>query len=137
MQLLTKGYYLPEATDPSEGAVGTGWFNSLAANMTRLNAHNHDGVNSQPISTSSLSRYTSTILPANWVADGGGNVHVDIVVPIGISGATAPLNDINSYSLTFITSGGERINPTVTRLTSTSFRVEQNDPTLTVTVLYV
>ena len=138
MLLLSKGYYQPENADPSEGAVGAGWFNSLAANMARLNDHNHDGVNSQALSTAAITRFTSTILPADWVSDGGGNYHFDVTVPAGISGAVAPLNDINYYAMSFINATtGERLLPGMTRLTSTTYRVEQNDPTMTMTILYV
>ena len=138
MLLLTKGYYKPEANDPSEGAAGVGWFNSMAENMQRLNDHNHDGVNSQALSTAAISRYTSTVLPADWVNDGGGNYHADVTVPAGISGAVAPLNDVDSYVMNFIIAAtGERILPTITKLTSTTFRVAQNDPTITLTILYV
>jgi hypothetical protein len=138
MLLLSKGYYKPQANDPSEGAAGVGWFSSMEANMQRLNDHNHDGVNSQSLSTAAITRYTSTINPADWVSDGGGNYHFDVTVPAGISGAVAPLNDINSYSLSFINATtGERLLPTITRLTSTTFRVEQNDNTMTMTILYV
>lgn len=143
MQLLSMGYWLPEDTDPSEGIEGVGWWESLKANAQRQNDHNHDGVNSQPLSTTALTKYTSTLLPAGWIADALGGYYQDVVVPAAISGATAPYNDINFYSLSFLlgvngdADYGTRVYPTVTRLSSTTFRVNFGDNTRQLTVLYV
>lgn len=137
MQTLSKGYYKPAVNDPSEGAAGTGWFESHRSNWQRVNDHDHDGINSQAISTAGLQKLTSTILVADWVNDGGGNYHCDITVPAAISGAVAPLNDITYYMLKLMeTATGNPVALTWTRLTATTFRVETNN-NVDVTILYV
>lgn len=141
MLTLSYGYYQPETPDPSEGAPGIGWMESIEQNFSRLNDHDHDGINSAALSTTNLSKLVSHILAADWVNDGGGNFHVVVTVPAGISAAPAPLNDIIYYALKFMderagATYGDELGLTVERETATTFTVYSNQA-IDVLVLYV
>lgn len=128
MQTLSYGYKNPENTD--YGAV---WFPALNFNIVRLNSHNHDGVNSPFLAPSSVTKPTSVILAAAWVAVAGqtGTYRQSVAVPAGVA-------EISNYFIQFyITSNGYRLDPTVERIDATHFYVYVNDNTLAITALYV
>lgn len=133
MQLTTYGYRLPETGDKAKGT--SGWFASLAYNISRLDAHNHDGNNSALLTLASFAPFTSTAAAASWVADGsGGGYKQTITVPGGIS-------EVNDYHIEFIFTApagvvGQRAALGLKRLTATTFEIYCNDITAAFTIVY-
>jgi hypothetical protein len=125
---LSKGYKQPDTGDR-----GTSWFADLNFDITRINAHNHDGSNSEAISVNSITKSTATIAAASWGADlGGSSYKQTITLPTGFS--------FDDTILKFIISGGaddgQLIYPTVIKQSSTTFDVYINDNTQTLKVIY-
>lgn len=137
MQTLSYGFFKPETGD--RGAV---WFPALEDNFQNLNDHDHDGVNSSLLSITSVGKPSSTVASGSWISDGGGNYHVVVTVPIAISGATAPANDIIYYEVVtkINTAGatyGDRLYPDIERETATTFTVRVNDNTLDLILYFI
>lgn len=136
MTTLTYGFQRPDTGD--KGSV---WFPAMEDNITQLDSHNHDGVNSAALPSSSIGKFSSTISSGSWVSDGGGNYHVVVTVPIGISGAST-YNDIIYYEMIvkINTAGvtyGDRLYPSLERESSTTFTVRVNNNTLDLIIYYV
>jgi hypothetical protein len=83
MVILSNGYKLPETGD-----FGDVWFPALEDNITRVNSHNHDGNNSEKLSSTNVASFVQTILSGDFVPSGdefvaagvtlaGGAVDVD------------------------------------------------------------
>lgn len=83
---LSYGYILP-----ATGDRGSVFFPALEDNITRLNSHNHDGVNSAALSSAALSRGSTTILAAAWVSQGGGTYRQEVTLPTGYTFANTML----------------------------------------------
>lgn len=136
MLTLSYGYKKPETGD--RGSV---WFPALEDNITRLNSHDHDGVDSVLLTPDSLQKPTSTIAIIDWVDDGGGNYHKEVTVPIEIS-AAANFADIKYYGLicqigTAGATFGDRVYPDIERETATTFTVRTNDNSTAMLIYYV
>jgi hypothetical protein len=133
MEFTTYGYRLPETGDTSK--TSTGWFASMEFNISRLDAHNHDGNNSPLLTMASFAPYTNTAAAASWAADGsGGGYKQTITVPTGIT-------EINDYHVEFIFTApaglvGQRVNLGMKRLTATTFEIYCNDVTAAFTIVY-
>lgn len=82
MIVLSNGYKLPETGD-----FGDVWFPALEDNITRVNSHNHDGSNSEKLSSINIASVVQTVLAGTFSASGdefrslvslaGGAVEVD------------------------------------------------------------
>lgn len=120
MITLSKGYFKPQ--NPDTGDV---WFPAEEANIQRLNDHNHDGANSQFLSTVSQS-----ILSAGWTAapQGGGLFRQTLTVPSGMT--------YDTCDVWVLRSTGERAYATMERISSTTFFLYTNDSSLNYTVQY-
>jgi hypothetical protein len=124
MQTLSKGYKRPDTGD--RGSV---WFNALADNVSRINLHDHDGVNSELLQSKSIQKTTQTISSAGWGLDLGGSTYRQtITMPSGWT--------YDNAILQFRDSAGEMIFPTVAKASATSYTITVNDNTLTVTAIY-
>lgn len=131
MQTTTYGYRLPEAGDRAKGA--SGWFASMEYNISRLDTHDHDGVDSPLIPMSNLDPYSSTILAADWTVDSAGYKQT-VTVPAGVT-------EINEYNVKFIFTAPAGVVGQVAylgykRLTATTYEVYCNDNTAAFTALY-
>lgn len=131
MTLTTYGYKLPSDGDLAKGT--NGWFNQLAYNISRFDAHNHDGSNSAVLSLSAITPYSNSILAAAWVVDGTGYKQT-VTVPAGVT-------EINNYNVKFIFTApagkvGEVAYLTYDRVTTTTYEVYCNDITAAFTALY-
>lgn len=129
MLTLSYGYYKPESGD--RGSV---WFPRLEDNFQRLNDHTHNGTNSALIPPSSITKalFKSVISGASWGADLGGSTYRQtITVPAGVL-------EINDYLIQFyVTATGERVYPTVERVSATTYYVYSNSNSLAITAVYV
>jgi hypothetical protein len=77
MQTLSYGYKLPETGD-----FGDVWFPALEDNITRVNSHDHDGVNSTKLISSNISAsYVSVASGSFSLVSGKYRATVD--TPVG------------------------------------------------------
>jgi hypothetical protein len=122
---LSKGYKKPDTGD--RGSI---WFKNLEDNIDRINSHDHDGTNSEKVTSKNIVATTSAIASGDWGADQGGSTYLATVTLA--SGVT-----FENHSLTFIDdSNGARLHPTVRKTSSTTFTVSVNDNTLDITIVY-
>jgi hypothetical protein len=125
MITLTYGLKLPETGDK-----GSTWFPALEDNITQLDGHTHNGVNSGKVSSSSIQKLFQSILAANWVAVGDGTGRyrqaITLVGSVPFDGTDILLQDAsgNKYYLEI-----EKIN-------ASSYYVYTNDNTLALTAYY-
>jgi hypothetical protein len=124
MQTLSYGYKLPETGD--QGAT---LFDALEDNITRLNDHNHDGVDSQQLTAQSIVGVAQTITSAGWSASGAtGHYRQQVTLPAGF--------DFDLVQIGFRTTAGAQIYPTVERISDTQYYVYTIDNTLSYVALY-
>lgn len=122
---LSYGFILPETGD-----LASSWMDNLEDNITQLNSHDHDGVDSSLLTPASITKYTTTIAATGYTDDGGGNYSKTITVPSGIL-------EFNNYHVFFyVTATGERINPGVTRASATTYTISLNEQ-LALTAVYI
>ncbi len=120
---LSYGYIQPANNDP-----GSVWFPALNDNITRLNDHNHDGVDSAPISAGLITSGSLTIASASWAADGTGRYKQTVTLPGGFS------LDVNA--VVFKLPNGTVVYPSFDRLSATSMTVYFIDNTITLTAVF-
>lgn len=126
MSLTTYGYNLI--------VNGTrGFWDKLNSNTQQLNDHNHEGTNSAKLSPKAITKATQQILAASWSATSGGSYTQTVSTPSGYAFSTG-------LSVKFyIYSGGNITNElalTPVRVTDTSYQLEINDNTITITAVY-
>lgn len=125
-QVLSYGY-----TKPESGDRGTAnFYTPMEDNIQQINDHNHNGTNSAPLTSQSITGITQSILAINWVTYGG---------PVGfyrqlVTTSAGFLYD--TVDIKFRLSTGEYIYPTVEKVSSTTFYVYINDNTVSLTALY-
>lgn len=115
---LTYGQKIPDAGDR-----GVPLFQDLEDNFTRLDSHNHDGVNSPLLTAQAFVGVADTILAANWVSFGGPVGHYRQLVTMHAGFL------FNTTKIAFRTTSGQYIYPTVERVTNTTYYVYTTDPT--------
>lgn len=132
METTTYGYQLPDQGDKAKGVLG--WFKALAFNITRFDAHNHDGTNSPLLTISNYTPFENAILAASWVTDGAGGYSQVVTVPAGL----ADLNDYNTKFVFTAPAGkvGQAAYLGYKRLTATTYQVFCNDNTAAFLALY-
>lgn len=107
---LSYGYIQPQ-----NGDKGSIWFPALNDNIQQLNDHTHDGVTSALIAATSIAAGTVNIPAGSWTLSSPGLYQQDVTVPAGYNTA--------GYSITFYLNTGEIILPSISILSSTSFRI--------------
>lgn len=132
MTPTTYGYKNPDTGDKAKGA--NGWYASLGYNITRLDSHNHDGVNSSLITIGNFAPYSNAVLAANWATDGAGGYTQTVTVPAGVT-------EINNYNVKFVfTAPGGMVGAAAylgySRVSATTYLVSCNDNTAAFTALY-
>lgn len=76
MQILSKGYKLPETGD-----FGDVWFPALEDNINLMNSHAHTGTDGERISGIYLKASTLTVLAASFADQGDGYWRATVTVP--------------------------------------------------------
>ncbi len=132
MTTTTYGYERPDTGDKANGA--SGWFTSLSFNVTRFDAHSHNGIDSTLLAMSSFTPYTTAILAAAWASDSAGGYTQTVTVPAG-------LTELNNYNVKFVfTAPGGMVGETgylgYKRVTATTYVVTCNDNTAAFTAIY-
>ena len=114
MQTLTYG-----RKRPANGDSGSTVFDALADNITLDDAHDHDGTDSQRITSSNLTRATISVTGTGWSAEAHGTYSKTVT----LTGAYT----WGACSIQVFCSGGDddgvQIHPKMVKLTSTTFDV--------------
>lgn len=79
MIVLSNGYKLPETGD-----FGDVWFPALEDNITRVNSHNHDGSNSEKLTSANIAAVRQTVLSADFIDQGNGEFRATVAMPAGV-----------------------------------------------------
>ena len=117
------GYKIPQNTD--RGPVV---FPALEDNIQRLNDHDHDGVNSKPLTPVAVAATAVTIIAANWVFVSTGIYKQVVTVPVGY--------DYDKIHKEFRLADGSELTPSLKRLSATQFEIYVNDNTLDIGIYY-
>jgi hypothetical protein len=125
MIVLTYGFKLPEAGDR-----GNTLFQALEDNITRVDGHTHDGVDSPLLTATAFVGIPQTILAANWVTYGGPAGHYRQLVTM------SPGFFFDTCQISFRTTAGAYIYPTVERVSSTTYYVYSTDNTVNFVAVY-
>lgn len=118
MQTLSYGYQKPENPD-----TGDTWFPAMEDNIQQLNDHTHNGVNSAPLGSSTVSAPSGS-----WSSVGNGTYRQLVTVPSGLS--------YDTCEVWVKRSTGERVYATLERASSTTFYIYTNDSSLTYTLYF-
>lgn len=118
MITLTYGLSKPETGD-----AGATLFTALEDNITQLDGHTHDGSDSALLPAQSIQGVPTTILSAAWVASGAtGHYRQAVTLPAGF--------DYDEVQLSFRTTAGAVIHPTVEKISDTQLYVYTSDNTI-------
>lgn len=137
MQTLSYGYKNPE-----NGDRGSVWFPALNANITQLNDHTHNGVNSAKLSPTGITALVQTIASAasgGWAAVSGkdGLYSKTVTLPVAITGLAAA-NTIDDYQLMIKNdTSGDLLYLTINKASASTFNVFSNDNSLNLRVYYL
>ena len=124
MITLTYGFKLPETGDS-----GAALFTALEDNITRVDGHTHDGVDSPTLPPQSIVGVTQTISSASWVASGAtGHYRQQVTVPAGF--------DFDGVQISFRTAAGSYIHPTVEKVSDTQYYVYTTNNAINFTACY-
>lgn len=123
MQVLSYGYKLPQAPDK-----GSTFFPALEFNISRLNGHSHNGVDSPKLTSVAIQASTTAISAAGWTLFGGGLYRQLVNMPAGML--------FDQHTIELRTSDGERIYLKVEKVSSTTYYVYCNDNTLALVAVY-
>lgn len=125
MLTLSYGYKLPQSGDK-----GATLWQALEDNITRLNGHTHDGVNSSKLLVQNFQSTKQTILAANWVLSvtNPGHYSQTVTIPAGFT--------YDDFVIDFRDASNRKIYPGVTKLSNTTFTIFTIDNTQAFTAVY-
>lgn len=117
---------------PIAGERGSTVFTALEDNITRADAHSHNGTDSARLNPKDFSKTHTTLASGDWVAVAGqtGTYRQLLTVPSGYSVDDAIMKF-------YLSATGHPIYPSVEKASSTTAYVYINDNTLAVKVTYV
>lgn len=135
MELTTYGYKNPDTDD-----TGEVFFPALNFNITRSDAHSHDGVDSTFLAVTAIEITTQAILPGtsnvNWGSDLGGLLYKQTITLPEVGTLSAQLAfDAISIEIRN-TSNGERVYPRIEKNGTNGYDIYTNDNTSSWTALY-
>ena len=117
---LSFGYELPDNT-----ATGDQFFPALERNISRMNAHTHDGSDGAQIAAN-----LQELSAEDWSADlGGGSYRQEVTMPGAL--------EFDNTRIEVRTSAGEVVYPTIVKTASNKFYLYTNDNTAEYVVSYV
>lgn len=125
---LSRGFKRPDTGDR-----GTSWFQDLSDDITQLNSHTHNGIDSEKVNVSAIVKQSQTLLNSAWGADLGGSTYKQsVTMPAGLVFTDSQITFINVTGANL----GTTIYPTVNQTGVSAFDVLVNDNTMTVRVVY-
>lgn len=125
MQTLSFGFLLPETGDK-----GSGLWDALTTDISQLNSHSHNGTDSAQLSATSVAGATQNISHSSWANYSGPTGHYRQLV------TTAAGYTFDANTISFRTSAGALIWPTVEKVTNTTFYIYSIDNTLDIVAVY-
>lgn len=125
MITLSNGYLQPETGDR-----GNTFFPALESNIQRLNDHTHNGTDSEMLDPESIAGLTDSVslIPANWTLHTNGIYRAPVVMPGNKLFDTTTIRCVVNGRFAYLD---------IEKITSNTFYAYINDPSLTVTVLYL
>ena len=120
--MITLGYGFKR---PSSGDKGSAFFPALEDNITQLNDHTHNGVNSAPLAATAVTTQSVSVAVIDWQPDD---------VPDSYSATvTCPLTvaDVSALSIS-CWQADERVELSVTKVNSTDISISTSNPVITV-----
>jgi hypothetical protein len=120
--LLSHGVYKPATPD-----TGDIWFPAMATNMQILNDHTHNGTDSALLAST-----TQSISSGSWGAPTNGTYTQTITLPT-VNGV--PMQ-YDSIQIEFRLSTGERVNPSISRASATTYTIKTIDNSLSYVAIY-
>ncbi len=127
--MLTLTYQLKqmEDLDPSDT-----WFDAISSNFEQLDAHDHDGVTSAPLSFLAGTVETQAISSVAWVLVSGGRYRQLVTLP---SIGSVPL-EYDDVVMEVRDSAGTRVYPGIEKVSDTTFYLYTTDNTADYSVIY-
>lgn len=142
MNITTYGYENPSSGDLSKGT--NGWMAQVNFDISRLDGHTHNGIDSALLSINSIAPLTLAVASGSWASNSGtpgsggsgtpaGGFFQLLTVPAGIL-------EINNYIIKFYVSSGNLTSEPVyllyKRVTATTFNLYSNDSTLNLVCVF-
>lgn len=124
MQTLTYGFKLPEDRDS-----GDTLFTALEDNITRVDGHSHNGVNSARLTPASLAATTQSVASGSWSATSQGNYRQAVTLPGSLN--------FDEIAIIMKNSSGHIVNATIEKISTTQYYVYTNDNSTAFTAVYV
>lgn len=128
MITLSYGLQLPETGDDQ---TNDELFTALEENITQLDGHTHNGVDSPNLTAQSIVGITQTISSASWATYGGaptGHYRQTVTLPPGF--------DFDTVSISFRTTAGAYIYPSVEKVSDTQMYVYTTDNSINFLAVY-
>ena len=124
-QTLSNGYIKPDTGDR-----GGTFFPDLESNIVRVNGHNHKGTDSEKLDPESFAGLTDTtsLVPANWVLHTNGLYRAPVTMPGNKEFDTTTIN---------LRLGNNPLYGDIEKITANTFYAYVNDPSISVTILYL
>jgi len=125
METLSNGYLKPETGDR-----GNEFFPALESNIERVNAHNHNGSNSEKLNSEALVALTdeTSLISSNWVLHSSGIFRAVVTMPGSLQFDTTTIN---------LRANNRALYADIEKITINTFYVYVNDNSLNVKVLYL
>ena len=115
---------------PDTGDRGVPLFQLFEDNIAKDDSHNHDGVNSSLLTAQSFVGVVQTILAAGWATYGGPIGHYRQLVTM------SPGFLFDTTKISFRTTAGAYIYPTVERVTSVTYNLYSTNNTINFVAVY-
>ncbi len=113
---------------PQTGDQGAALFQALEDNITRIDAHDHDGSDSPLLTTASLLSITQAIPSGSWVATTQGNYRQLVTLPGALDFDTIVISMRNSSSYV--------VYATIEKVSDSTYYVYTNDNLTSFTAVY-
>lgn len=127
MQTLSYGIKKPQTGDKGGGA--NGFWAALEFDLTQLNNHNHDGSDSALLDATSFVALTQNIVAAGWTASGSNYRQLVTMPGVTTFDNFGQINFRDTATKAPLLLGIEKVS-------SNTFYVYINDPSLDVTIYY-
>jgi hypothetical protein len=122
---LSNGYKKPSVGDRN-------WYDDIEENIQRINDHTHDGVDSEVLPITSISKVTQSVLAASWSSQGEGTYKQTLTLPTDYT--------FNNAQIKFYVDGGtydgQVVLLSVRKVSATTFDVYINDNTMALKAVY-
>lgn len=114
---------------PQSGDQGATFFTDMETNVQKMNDHTHNGTDSASLPAQSVLGVPQTVALGSWVAHGAtGHYRQQVTVPAGF--------DFDNVQISFRTSAGAVIYPTVEKVSDTQYYVYTTDNTIDFIAVY-